>query len=101
MIFRTVEAKLRSLVAEIVRYHVLGRPMLVGTTSVESSDRLSNRLRAEPVRRLLQLGLVRQAFMRHSNREEDGRLIPSFNRSTNRLKRSPPIPCASSPARSR
>ena len=78
MIFRTVEAKLRSLAAEIVRYHVLGRPLLVGTTSVESSERLSNRLRAEPVRRLLQVGLVRQAFMRHANREEDGRLIPEL-----------------------
>lgn len=78
MIFRTVEAKLRALVGEIVRYHVLGRPMLVGTTSVESSDRLSTRLRAEPVRRLLQVGLVRYAFMRQTNREEDGRLIPEL-----------------------
>ena len=41
-IYRTIELKLRSIVTEIVRYHVLGRPMLVGTTSVESSDRLSN-----------------------------------------------------------
>ena len=44
VIYRTVEAKLRAIAAEIVRYHVLGRPMLVGTTSVESSERLSNRL---------------------------------------------------------
>ena len=64
MIYRTAEAKLRAIVTEIVRYHVLGRPMLVGTTSVESSERLSNRLRAEPVRRLLQVGLVRQAFVK-------------------------------------
>ena len=41
-IYRTIELKLRSIVTEIVRYHVLGRPMLVGTTSVELSDRLSN-----------------------------------------------------------
>jgi preprotein translocase subunit SecA len=78
MIFRTVESKLRALVAEIVRYHVLGRPLLVGTTSVESSERLSNRLKAEPVRRLLQVGLVRNAFMKHAGREEDGRLIPEL-----------------------
>jgi len=78
MIFRTVESKLRALVAEIVRYHVLGRPLLVGTTSVESSERLSNRLRAEPVRRLLQVGLVRHAFIKQANREEDGRLIPEL-----------------------
>jgi preprotein translocase subunit SecA len=78
VIYRTVEAKLRALVAEIVRYNVLGRPMLVGTSSVESSERLSNRLRAEPVRRLLQVGLVRQAFVKNKNREEDGRLIPEL-----------------------
>ncbi len=78
VIYRTVEAKLRSIVAEIVRYHALGRPMLVGTTSVESSERLSNRLRAEPVRRLMQVLLVRHAFMQANQREEDGRLIPEL-----------------------
>jgi preprotein translocase subunit SecA len=77
-IYRTVEAKLRALVGEIVRYHVLGRPLLVGTTSVESSDRLSNRLRAEPIRRLMQVGLARHAFMKQAGREEDGRLIPEL-----------------------
>ncbi len=78
VIYRTAEAKLRALVAEITRYHVLGRPLLVGTTSVESSERLSNRLRAEPVRRLLQIGLVRHAFVKSTVREEDGRLIPEL-----------------------
>ena len=75
VIYRTVEAKLRSIVTEIVRYHVLGRPMLVGTTSVESSERLSNRLKAESVRRLMQLTLVRDHYLRANNLEEDGRLI--------------------------
>jgi preprotein translocase subunit SecA len=75
VIYRTVEAKLRAIVIEIIRYHTLGRPMLVGTTSVESSDRLSNRLKAEPVRRLMQLTLVRDHYLRANNLEEDGRLI--------------------------
>ena len=75
MIYRTVEAKLRAIVTEIIRYHVLGRPMLVGTTSVDSSDRLSSRLKPEPVRRLLQVTLVRRAYMKAKNIEEDGRLI--------------------------
>ena len=78
VIYRTVEAKLRSIVTEIVRYHVLGRPMLVGTTSVESSDRLSNRLKAEPIRRLLHILLIRHAWMQANHREEDGRLIPEL-----------------------
>ena len=78
VIFRTVEAKLRALAGEIVRYNALGRPMLVGTTSVESSERLSIRLRAESVRRLLQVGLVRHSFVKTKEREEDGRLIPEL-----------------------
>ncbi len=78
VIYRTGESKLRALAAEIVRYHALGRPMLVGTTSVESSERISNRLRAESVRRLLQVGLVRHAFVKGNDRVEDGRLIPEL-----------------------
>ncbi len=75
VIYRTAEAKLRAIVTEIIRYHVLGRPMLVGTTSVDSSDMLSSKLKPEPVRRLLQVTLVRRAYMRANNLEEDGRLI--------------------------
>ncbi len=82
VIYKTVEAKLRSMVMEIVREHVRGRPLLVGTTSVESSELLSNRLKGESVRRLLQVSLVRRVWMDANKREEDGRLIPelqSFN----------------------
>jgi preprotein translocase subunit SecA len=75
MIFKTVEAKLRAIVTEIIRYHALGRPLLVGTTSVDSSEKLSNRLKAEPVRRLMQYALVRDHYLRANNLEEDGRLI--------------------------
>ena len=75
VIYRTVEAKLRAIVQEIVRFNALGRPLLVGTTSVESSERLSNRLKAEPVRRLMQYMLVREHYIRANNLEEDGRLI--------------------------
>jgi preprotein translocase subunit SecA len=59
-IYRTEEAKLRAIVNEILVYHVFGRPILVGTTSVELSERVSRRLRAEPVRRLVQTLLIRR-----------------------------------------
>jgi preprotein translocase subunit SecA len=78
VIYRTVEAKLRSIMLDIIREHVRGRPLLIGTTSVESSDQLSLRLKAEPVRRLLQIALVRNVWIRENNREEDGRLIPEL-----------------------
>jgi preprotein translocase subunit SecA len=78
IIYRSVEAKLRSLVREIVLYHTMGRPILVGTTSVEGSERLSNRLRAEPVRRLMQILLLRNTWLEKNEREEDGRIIPEL-----------------------
>ncbi|HEY3475030.1 MAG TPA: hypothetical protein VGK56_10505, partial [Anaerolineales bacterium] len=78
IIYKTFEAKLRAIVMEIVREHVRGRPLLVGTTSVESSELLSNRLRAEPIRRLMQISLVRRVWMEANKREEDGRLIPEL-----------------------
>ncbi len=78
VVYRTVEAKLRAIVTEIIRDHVLGRPILVGTTSVESSERLSGRLKSEPVRRLLQVQLLRHVWFERSGKEEDGRLIPEL-----------------------
>jgi preprotein translocase subunit SecA len=78
IIFRTVEAKQRAVVTEIVRHHVMGRPMLIGTTSVETSDFLSNRLRADPVRRLLQVQLIRILWFEQNKREEDGLRIPEL-----------------------
>jgi len=78
VIYRTVDTKLRAIVTEIVRYHALGRPLLVGTTSVESSDRLSAHLKADLIRRLMQILLIRHGWMKANNREEDGRLIPEL-----------------------
>jgi len=78
VIYRTGEAKLRAIATEIFKYHVVGRPILVGTTSVENSERLSNRLRAEPIRRLAQTLLIRSQWLMVNNRVEDGRQIPEL-----------------------
>ena len=75
VIYRTEEAKLRAIVQEIMAYHAVGRPVLVGTTSVELSERVSRRLKAESVRRLAQVLLIRDAWFRKNNREPDGRAI--------------------------
>ncbi len=75
IIYRTEEVKFRAITSEILRYHAMGRPMLVGTTSVELSDHLSTRLRAEPLRKLAQVYLLRKAWLDKNHREEDGRLI--------------------------
>jgi preprotein translocase subunit SecA len=77
-IYRTEEAKLRAIVREILVYHVVGRPILLGTTSVELSERVSRRLRAEPVRRLVQTLLIRDAWLKKNNHIQDGRAIPAL-----------------------
>ncbi|MCX8062804.1 MAG: hypothetical protein N3D16_09500 [Anaerolineales bacterium] len=78
VVYRTQEAKLRAILQEIMQNHARGRPLLVGTTSVEMSERLSARLRAEPLRRLAQVILLRKAWFEKHNREEDGRQIPEL-----------------------
>ena len=47
MVYRSEEGKLRAITREILYFYTLGRPQLVGTTSVEHSERLSLRLNAE------------------------------------------------------
>ncbi|HEX9839258.1 MAG TPA: hypothetical protein VGA72_07930, partial [Anaerolineales bacterium] len=90
VIYKTFEAKLRAIIMEIVREHVRGRPILVGTTSVESSELLSNRLKAESVRRLIQIAIVRHVWMEANNREEDGRLIPELQQFNEPLEKITP-----------
>jgi len=67
MVYRAEEGKLRAITAEIIHNYVIGRPQLVGTTSVEHSERLSLRLAAEPLRRLVQVMLVRDAWIEKNN----------------------------------
>ncbi len=67
MVYRSEEGKLRAITREIMRYHALGRPQLVGTTSVEHSERLSLRLGAEGLRRLSQTLIIRDAWIEQKN----------------------------------
>lgn len=79
VIYRTGEGKLRAIVLEIIRTHVIGRPQLVGTTSVDASERLSERLSAEMVRRVLQTLLIRHAWLKANGiMEEDYQASPEL-----------------------
>ncbi len=89
VVFRTEEAKLRAIVQAILTDYVKGRPLLVGTTSVDLSEHLSNRLRAEPVRKLVQVLLLRDVWFEQNDRYEDGRQVPELahlNKSIDLLK---------------
>jgi preprotein translocase subunit SecA len=49
-VYGTSEAKDRAILGEIKRYHELGRPVLVGTTSVEHSETIHRLLGKESIR---------------------------------------------------
>ena len=74
-VYRTEESKFRSIVWDALRRHVLGQPLLIGTTSVENSERLSHRFGGEPIRKLVLVTLLREAWFKANNREEDGTAI--------------------------
>lgn len=78
VVYRTEEAKLRAISTELIKNHIKGQPVLVGTTSVEHSDRLSDRLQAEPIRRIMQTMLIHQAWLDKNHREQDERAIPEL-----------------------
>lgn len=80
VVYQTEEAKLRAIVKEIIYYHVIGRPQLVGTTSVENSERLSERLNASNVRRLLEVFLIRYAYIeKHGLKNRDVLSTPELD----------------------
>ena len=78
VVYRSEEGKLRAIALEILKLHVLGRPQLVGTTSIEHSERLSARLHAEPLRRLLSVTLIRDAYMKANNISVIERVVPDL-----------------------
>jgi preprotein translocase subunit SecA len=59
VVLRTEEGKFRAVVEDIVAMHCLGRPVLVGTTSVETSEHLSKRLENTLLRRWADVLLIR------------------------------------------
>ncbi len=85
IVYRTEETKLRAVTTEVLQVHVIGRPILLGTTSVELSERISSRLRAEPLRRLAQVLLLRHTWFEQNNREEDGRQVQELQFLNQRL----------------
>ncbi len=96
-VYRTEEAKLRAIMSDALWRHVLGQPLLIGTTSVESSEQLSKRFGAEPLRKMTLVMLLRDRWFTANNAEEDGRAVPAlqpFNKSLDSLNPSDMRPLA-------
>ena len=79
VVYRTEDAKLRAVTTEILRRHILGQPMLVGTTSVELSERLSSRLRADALQTLMNIMVVRDAYLESQGLSDDGMRIAELD----------------------
>ena len=79
VVYRTEEAKLRAIVLEILKFHVIGRPILVGTTSIEHSELLSSRLSGESLRRLLMALLVREGWLKKNDIKTPEKVIPELD----------------------
>jgi Preprotein translocase subunit SecA (ATPase, RNA helicase) len=62
IIYKTEEAKLRGIVTEILQVHCRQQPVLVGTRSIEMSERISTRLTFEALEKLCVIHLIRQAL---------------------------------------
>jgi preprotein translocase subunit SecA len=78
VVYRSEEAKLRAIVLEILKFHVIGRPILVGTTSIEHSQLLSSRLSGDSLRRMLMALLVREGWLKHNNIKTPEKVIPEL-----------------------
>jgi preprotein translocase subunit SecA len=78
VIYRTTEAKLRAIIQEIIRYHIPGRPLLVGTASVEHSEIVSNRLQTQPLRKLMQTLLILQAWLDQHKAKDFDWVVPEL-----------------------
>jgi len=73
VIYKTQEAKFHGITAEILQMRSMGRPTLVGTRSIEISERLSERLKRDKLQLLAQLILVEYALI-------EARELPSEQR---------------------
>lgn len=62
LIFKTQEAKFRAIAWEIARLYTKQQPVLVGTRSIEMSEKVSERLTADMLQRLLLINRLRHSL---------------------------------------
>lgn len=76
VIYKSQEAKFDAVVREIIQMHTLGRPVLVGTASIDTSESLSRRLSSSEIQRLAADDLRRYG----DRRDGSGRSVSRVSR---------------------
>ncbi len=74
-IYRNEEAKWRAVAVELVRLYARGQPTLIGTTSVEASERLSKRIAAPKLQLYARARLLHAAVENHSDLSDKQRAV--------------------------
>jgi|LDZU01.1.fsa_nt_gi preprotein translocase subunit SecA len=78
IVYQNREAKLRAICLEIARFNAIGRPQLVGTTSIVHSEELSARLRRDPIRLLMQVLLLKALWREKFQIRDIEKAIPEL-----------------------
>jgi preprotein translocase subunit SecA len=73
VVFKTEEAKFRDICAEILQCHSRGQPVLVGTRSIEVSERLSARLAPDKLQFQMLVRLLQARLRQDRNLPKDQR----------------------------
>lgn len=71
VIFKTEEAKVRGLTMEILKLHCKQQPILVGTRSVEMSERLSERLQPDKLQLVVATFILRKLLDENKTVDDD------------------------------
>ena len=79
-IFKTQEGKLHGVTAEILQMQSLGRPTLVGTRSIEVSERISERLKTDRLQLFAQVSLLEDVMVQATDLNDTQRkeLVRAF-----------------------
>jgi preprotein translocase subunit SecA len=74
-VYKTKDAKLRAIVKELVFQNAIGRPVLLGTTSVEKSEQLSSYLDSEHINTILLTFLIRERWFHNQGELDDDKKV--------------------------
>ena len=80
VVYKTAEAKARFITFDVLEHHCVGQPVLLGTRSVEMSERMSQRLTAPALQTLVLTHLIKDRLRADKSPEADKEQLWAFVR---------------------